>query len=309
MPPVLFHPLRALPNDLKRDGCGGLPRALVWLAAWLVLRPLVHVAAPHTLVKDRAEVESQPQGTPSSVSLTRSQAAQHRRVASGQVWIDRDRASERQRLIQEQARLAGLEEQIQTLRNDLDVDRQAGCIEPQAAGQGDAAAMSRIDPAVAEQECQRAPSAARHTPAAQVDVLRLPRDRDAPQRSEPLRVAARKRELAILVRDHRTTVAAIATIHAEVARHASPAPVAADVDVGIPLGTDALAQVDATPGAPWGGAHVRMDALHQPAAVFGQVASQQRAWMHLSGFPWTQYGRVARGAAHRTDQAREGRSK
>ena len=332
MPPDFFRTLRSLDNDPHRGRSGTALLALVLFAAWLTWGTMAQVAVLEVSERGRVEVETPPLplSAPVAGRLTLFKLALNQRVESGQIVAELDSSIERQRLAEEAARLTGLEAELQTLRRELEALRQAQRAEQQVARLSDRVAMARVNEAgqrtaqaeevaaryqklvgsAAEIEIRRTQSEAGQKRAAQavvrVEAKRLRRDRRALKLRGLVRIEELERELAVLATRKSTTAAGIATVQAEIDRRVLRAPVTGFIDAVMPLGTGAFVQAGDTLGLLLPVARLHIVALYQPAAAFGRIVPGQRAWMRLSGFPFTQYGRLALVVTHRANELRDG---
>jgi membrane fusion protein (multidrug efflux system) len=143
--------------------------------------------------------------------------------------------------------------------------------------------------------------------ALQLDTQRTGRERELKRRYARVQLAELQSELATLQGQLRVSLAAIATLRAELERRRVLAPFDGQIGALSPLSEGSVVQAGASFGVLLPSAPLRVVAEYPPAAALGRVRPGQTAWMRLHGFPFTQYGRLRLRVAHRADEVHEGR--
>lgn len=332
MPPDFFRTLRALERGKTHSFPLSAILALGLIGAWLTWFTLSRVAVLEVSERSRVEVQSPPLRLTAPVAgrLTLFLLSLNRRVERGEVVAEIDCTVERQRLREEQARRTGLDAELLTLQREIDALKQAQDAEQQVARMSSLIAAARFEEA-ARRTAQAEEVAERYRrlagAAAEIDVRRtwseagqeqaartalraeerrLRRERRALRLKGGVRIEELERQRTALSSRCSTSAAAIEIIEAEIARHVLRAPVAGFIDAVAPLGLGAFVQAGDTLGVllPTAGLHVV--AMYQPAGAFGRIAPGQRAWMRLSGFPFTQFGRLPLRVTRRANEVQDG---
>lgn len=332
MQPDFLRTLRSLEKESHSTFPISALLAFCMFGAWLCWSSLSRVAVLEVSERGRVEVMSPPLqlSAPVAGRLTVFSLSLNRQVERGEVLAELDSTVERRRLAEEQARLAGFDAELLTLRREIDALKQAQSAEQQAARMSGLVAAARLEEAsrrtaqaeeVAERYRRLAGAAAeievRRTQAEagqqqagrtvmRVEEQRLRRDRRALKLKGWVRIEELERELTALAGRRSTTAAGLAIIEAEISRRVLRAPVSGFIDAVAPLGPGSFVQAGDVLGLLLPKAELHVVAMYQPAGAFGRIAPGQRAWMRLSGFPFTQFGRLPLRVVRRANELREG---
>jgi membrane fusion protein (multidrug efflux system) len=324
---------------LRTDGpAGWLIQALVaalFLGLWASWFFGSRVTVLAVSTSARAEVDDQvhPVEAPVAGRIVRVAMDLDAEVEEGQILVELEVEGQQSRLDEQQARLAGLDSQLESLALELSgaelaleqwrTARQAEVDEAQeryneAREAADQAAQEAADQValedeglVSKQELARARSEATRKRAAaeaeQASLLRLRGDQQVEETTRRTELDNLRRETAQLVGERAAITAAVTGLRRELAQRTIRAPAAGRLGEVTPLGAgayvdegDRLATVVPT-------GRILAVAEFAPADAVGRIHAGQPARLRLSGFPSTRYGSIPATVARVGSEAQGGR--
>jgi membrane fusion protein (multidrug efflux system) len=303
---------------------------LAW-AAWLVS---ARVALYEVTDSARLEVEAaaHPVAAPVGGRVIATRLAIGREVQQGEPLVVLDAECQRHLIREKRTRCTALTERLESLRREIQAEREALAGQQAERATAIAAARARVAEAeararlagrqlarlellrarraVSPEEYQRGQAEAEACRAAlragELTAARLGQDRDVQLGDRKTRLAKLEREVVELKGDVAVEEAAIRTLEYEVERHIIRAPAAGRIGaVAAELRVGSVVREAETIGSIVPRGEPRAVALF-PVAAVGRVRPGQAARLRLDGFPWTQYGVLTARVADVGDEARDG---
>lgn len=243
--------------------------------------------------------------------------ALEQQVEANQVLVELDSQAERRELAEDKVKMAALTPQIEQLQAAIDAGQQAarsasqtGAVEIQQAAvrwrQAVQAAQTsanvakryemaqgvvpEIDLLKAEQQARSDESTARAL-SLDIDRYRETEAKEASDRTSQIEQLRASR--AQLIEEQDTTAANIRRLEYEIEKRLVHAPVSGRVAGLSVLRIGEFVSAGAEIATIVPPERVRAIADFAPAAALGVIRPGQSAWIHLSGFPWTQYGSIS----------------
>ncbi len=324
---------------LRADGpAGWLIQALVaalFLGLWASWFFGSRVTVLAVSTSARAEVDNQVHQVEAPVAgrIVRVAMDLDAEVEEGQILVELEVEGQQSRLDEQQARLAGLDSQLESLALELSgaelaleqwrAARQAEVDEAQeryneAREAADQAAQEAADQVtleeqglVSKQELARARSEATRRRAAadaeQASLLRLRGDQQVEETTRRAELENLRGETAQLATERAAITAAVTGLRRELAQRTIRAPAAGRLGEVTPLGAgayvdegDRLATVVPT-------GRILAVAEFAPADAVGRIHAGQPARLRLTGFPSTRYGSIPATVARVGSEAQGGR--
>jgi membrane fusion protein (multidrug efflux system) len=325
---------RSLASDNFRYALLAWLLAAILLASWLLWFCFSTVTVYEVSAKAHLEVKNAPHPVAALVAskVIAAPLAIGQEVQAGAVLVELDARSERFRLQEELARLAGIAPRIASIDKEiaaLDIARtndqraavaavQAARLRGKEAGaslefaeenarrlkeESEAGSIARIDAmrALAEAKKLAAAAAALAADAQRLELEALTRANQVTAQVEGL-----KRAAAALEADQAAAEAAVQGLRADIEKHVVRAPVAGRIGDALVLraGTYVAAGQTLATVVPKG--DLIIVAEFNPASVLGRVRPGQQARLRLDGFPWTQYGSIGATVGRAASEVRDG---
>jgi membrane fusion protein (multidrug efflux system) len=326
--------IQALRIDRFRSSFLVLLVAASLAGAWFSWFFLAGIARYEVTATARLEIDQQTTQVQSPVlgRVEASNLALDRLVTAGEVLVRLDADQETLRVTEERRRVAGLDSQVEALRQQLQNagdsrlrEREASVValDEARARYREADALARQ----AEEDASRLNSlhaeglaakrdleqirfeAERRKHAAEslrLDIDRLGREQRTRESDRSAQEAALSAEIHRLEGDRATGSAAIERLEHAAERRVVRAPVSGRLAEVAAVRPGAVVTEGEKLGAivPPGG--IRIVAQFAPAAALGRIRPGQRARMRLDGYPWTQYGSVQAVVSHVGGEVRDG---
>jgi membrane fusion protein (multidrug efflux system) len=325
---------RSLAGDNYRYALVAWLFAAVLLVIWLGWFFFSTVTVYEVSAKAHLEVRNAPHPVAALVAskVVSAPLAIGQEVRVGDVLVELDARSEKFRLQEELARLAGMGPRIASIGKEIAAldaaranDGRAAAAAVQAARfrgnearaslefaeenarrlgeESTAGSIARIEAMRALSEAKKlaAAAAALSADAQRVELEALTRANQVTAQIEGL-----KRAAATLEADQAAAEAAVHGLNAEIDKHLVRAPVAGRVGdaLALPAGAYVAAGAQLATVVPKG--DLIIVAQFNPASVLGRVRPGQRAHLRLDGFPWTQYGGVDATVGRVASEVRDG---
>lgn len=331
-----FHrSLCALGADRFRFTGAGLGAAAVCLGMWGVWAVRAQLTLFEVTREARVEVERAvtPIQAPLAGRVVRSLMEVGREVRAGEVLVELESEGERLAQKEEQARLEGLEPEVEGLRRQMAAEDAAQTSERQAALAALETARAQLREAEAparyaeeeaerleklrrgglipQREWEKGQAEARQRRAAvetaQLAIQRIEREQQTRERERKVRMERLSSELANLLTQTAARRAAIAKLGWEIQRRTVAAPAAGRIGEAAVLRAGAFVEEGARLGAivPEGG--LRVVAQFDPPAAFGRLRKGQAARMRLDGFPWAEFGTLPARVSAVANEIRDGK--
>lgn len=326
-------------RSLNRDGFGrsiaGILVAAALLAAWMTW--FLTVPVTRYAVTDQAHVEADQAihaiQAPVEGRVVLSHLLLGREVEAGDTLVEIETDGQRLQVQEEESRVAAIGTQLDAVRAQLAAQAQASQTEAQAFAaaldqsraqsreadalrefaEREASRLSRLQTQglVSESDEQRAAAEARSrraaTEALTLSTTRMERDQRRTESERQAAIARLQGERDQLEGARVTARRTIERLRFEVARRRIVAPVAGRLGEVAVVRVGAWVDEGAALGAVVPRGDLRIVAEFLPPAALGRIQPGQPAWMHLDGFPWTQYGAVRATVERVADEVRDGR--
>ena len=273
---------RSLTNDTSNYALLAWFFGSVLLSAWVAWFFFAEITVYEFSANARLEINrsANPITTPVAGKIIALSASIGQNVKTGDVLVELDASSEKQRLKEEQARLQALPAQIANLNNEINTQQQSKSIDREGGSAATQSARSRYQEALAV------------VGFANDNYRRLEIDAQTRASQKQTLIENLKREIARLTGELATTQATIARLQLDIDNHLIKSPV--DGKIGDMPSTQVGSYVAAGEklGAVVPQSELRIVADFNPASVLGRVHEGQRSQMRLDGLPWTQYGSI-----------------
>jgi multidrug resistance efflux pump len=253
------------------------------------------------------------------------------KVHSGDVLVLFDSETEERRLEEDKARLAAIVPELAKLNDEINTEDKSLSSEQRAAEvavdqlrvqwRGDRVAW-RIADDIAKRYVaagdsvspvnvlrQQADAGAKRAAAddAQLEIAREQRDEQTRESDRAAHIEQREQDRTRLDGERQTTHADIKSLEYEIEKRSIRAPVSGRVASVAELEVGTFVQAGERLATIVPAGKIRAVAEFDPSESLGRIEFGQRAWLHLSGFPWTQYGSVSATVASVASEPREGR--
>jgi membrane fusion protein (multidrug efflux system) len=237
-------------------------------------------------------------------------------VTKGESLVVLDSGAEQRQVDEDQTRKADLTPQIKEIYEEINAETTA----LKAAQQTTAVALNqaRIDWNGSEKTWQIADNIYRRYQAAKdvvpqiallkaeaeaqadrakadnqrLEMARLTRDANAQESDREARIEQLREEARRLEGDRRTAVAEVKRLQYEIVKHRVRVPVDGHVAAISPIRVGAFLHEGDRLAIIVPATTLRAVAEFTPSSALGLIKPGQPAWLHLNGFPWTQYGSV-----------------
>jgi multidrug resistance efflux pump len=314
---AFFRTIHELESDSPRRTVWATAIVAVLLAVWAIWLAVARVAIYGATEKARLVGGK---GYEADAAVAARVVAIHvslgQQVKEGDVLVELDAGAERRQLDEDRTRLAVIGPQLAQLSNAIAVEEQAlqssresGIVVVNEARVQWRGAESAWE--VANQISKRYDSAGEVVP--QIDRLRAQGEAEAARaKAEDLRLAIErlgrdqqmqasdrsshieqlKQTEMQLEGDQRTTKSEIARLEYEVEKHQIQAPISGRVAGLSQLRVGAFVHEGDLVATVVPRHSIMAVADFPPAIALGRIRPGQRAWLHLSAFPWTQYGTI-----------------
>lgn len=253
------------------------------------------------------------------------------KVHTGDVLVVLDPEAEQRQLEEDQARLAAVAPELAKLNAEIDTEEESLGSERRTAevameqlrvGWRGAEAAWRTADDIARRYVAagdtvprilvlRAQADARAKRAAadnaQLEIARAKRDEQTRESDREAHIEQLEQDRTRLEGEERTTQADIKRLQYEIEKRSIRAPVSGRVAAIAELEVGAFVQAGGRVATIVPAGEIRAVAYFDPSESLGRVEAGQRAWLHLTGFPWTQYGSVSATVASVAREPREGR--
>jgi membrane fusion protein (multidrug efflux system) len=125
-----------------------------------------------------------------------------------------------------------------------------------------------------------------------LELARLAQDSQTQQSDRTARIEQLREDGAHLEGEEKTTAAEIRRLEYEIEKHLVRAPIAGRVAGISPIRVGAFVHEGDRLATIVPAGTIKAIAEFSPSASLGLIRPGQRAWVHLNGFPWTQYGSI-----------------
>ena len=324
-----LHADRALRSNLA------LTVALLLLSAWIVWAFSAHLTRYEISENARLEVDAAlyPVQSGASGILSTSHLTLGREVKAGDILAELDSRGEQLSLAEQRTRLASIQPQLATLRQQVDSQTAGQLDEQQVSKTAVNAAQAQFEEAnaqasLAEAEWQRTNQLAREGIVSAAESQRSKAAADSKRaaaeslsatvaRLAPeLQVKGRDREIqrekiqadiSKLEAEAATAAAEANRLDYEIERRRIRAMASGRLGECASLRPGAHIREGDRLGLILPGGKLQVIAEFQPSAALGKVREGQRGVLRLQGFPWAQYGVVGTQVSRVADEIRDGK--
>ncbi len=320
MPMPFTRCTRALNADRFNRSAWMILLVTALIGGWLAWFGLANVTLFETTDAARLEVDSEVHPVEALVGgrVAVTHLAVGREVKAGDVLVELETEAQRLQLVEEQARVAALESQLDALRGQSSAEQQAQTETRQAApealdesrarlAEAEASARAAADEAarreklfasglVAEAELVRAQAESQKRQAA-ADALRIAisrqnKDQRAKDSGQQAGLEILKRDAAALEGEIKTRLTIIERLEHETGLRFIRAPAAGKLGEVAELRVGQVVHEGDKLGAVIPDGKLKLVAEFAPSDSLGRVKPGQPATLKLNGFPWTEYGKV-----------------
>ena len=301
-----------------------------WVAwATLATLTLYEITGTARLEVDRAVYPIQ---CPLTGRVTRMLLAVGQNVKAGDVLVELDTSVEQLQVSEEQARLAGMPLQIESLRRQITAELAARGEEQRAAevtadesrinasqaevpAAYNAAEVERLgrlrtEKLISERDYQRGVADARQSRLTadreHVAVRRVEQEQRTRASDRASRVHVLESEIVKLEVQMGTSRATAQRLVNEIERRVIRAPIAGRLGEAAPLRVGGVVREGEKIGGIIPGGSLIVVAQYAPSAALGRIAAGRPAQLRLDGFPWAQYGVVLATVSHVASEVRDG---
>jgi multidrug resistance efflux pump len=312
-----FRTIHELEADSPRNSIWAIALVALALGAWFAWLSLARVAVYRSTDRARViggtgyEADASAAGRVLEIHMRLGQ-----KVAKGERLVTLDSIAEQRELEEERTRQAVLAPQLAEISKEIDTDTEG----LRAAQQTSAFALSqaRIEWSGAEKTWQIADNIYKRYQAAKdvvpqiallkaeaeadadraradnqrVEMARLARDASAQTNDRTARIEELKQEGRRLEGDRRTAAAEAQRLQYEIDKHRILAPTDGRIAAISPIRVGAFVHEGDRLAVVVPATTLRAVAEFSPSLALGLIKPGQPAWLHLNGFPWTQYGSV-----------------
>ena len=329
------HTLRSLEVDGSRAARLLAVLALLLLAAWLTW--LARARVPIHEISEDARIQVDAAGHELTAAIegrvlaVRATVGEH--VDAGAILLELDDRDTRLSLEQARARMATLESVVAQRQRQISAERDAIEASERASGAAASQAKARVDQAIAaarlaESELEQLEDLREAEVSTELELQRSEAE------AEKLRAATRElrsagqRERAEQERDLRDRLATIVRVEGQIAelevelsgargqvesleaaleKHRIRAPVEGIIGELASVERGSWLARGEVVGVVLPSSELELVARFEPSAAVGRVEVGQLADLRLSGFPWTQYGKVRAKVSRVASEPRQGK--
>jgi membrane fusion protein (multidrug efflux system) len=312
-----YRTISELEGDSPRNSIWVIVLVTLVLGVWLAWLSLARVAVYRSTERARLiggtgyEADSSAAGRVIEIRMRLGQT-----VTKGESLVVLDSGAEQRQIDEDQTREADLTSQIKEIYEEINAETTA----LKAAQQTTAVALNqaRIDWNGSEKTWQIADNIYRRYQAAKdvvpqiallkaeaeaqadrakadnqrLEMARLTRDANAQESDREARIEQLREEARRLEGDRRTAVAEVKRLQYEIEKHRARVPVDGHVAAISPIRVGAFVHEGDRLAIIVPATTLRAVAEFTPSSALGLIKPGQPAWLHLNGFPWTQYGSV-----------------
>jgi membrane fusion protein (multidrug efflux system) len=312
--------MRSLYADRYRGAAMGAIAVIMLLGAWAgwFVWGRVWVYATSTSARLETMLPVHPIHASVSGRIADIHLALQSRVSAGKLLVQLDDAIPRLLLNEEKERLSGFEQQIDSVRDEINADERAMAASARAAEvalaqqkvehQRATAAhefnvskveqlrqlyklsnASQLELTGAELEARESAAALE---AARLGIDRITQDHVAQENDRAARIEARRAELTRLTAALATSRATVQRLQGEIERYRICAPIDGEVAEIRVLSAGQVVEPGQQLGAIVPDGRLRLVAQFAPASAMGRIRVGQAATVRFDGFPWAQFGRM-----------------
>jgi len=309
---------RALHRDGFRGSVLSIGAGFVILGAWAVWFFMADVTVVESSGDAQLAAASLPRPIESPIAgrVVVSRLRLGQAVQEGATLVELDSQALRLQVAEEEARLRGLEPQLQAIRGELEEEERGLATAARSARAARAAVDANRTEAevalrVARDERARMAAMQHQGVVPEVDLMRaagqveqrgaavkslrvqsdkLHLDERTTTSDRGAQIERLRREEGELVGDVEMTRARVERLEHEIAQHLIRAPASGVLSSVVELTAGAMLSRGDQVGSVLPAGRMRIVARFAPPQAIGRVRVGQRAWMRLDGFPWTQYG-------------------
>jgi multidrug resistance efflux pump len=310
--------IRDLQYDTHQRAFSAFAAAAVLATLWFGWLFLAHVAVYRT--SDRARLILGKRYEADAVAAGRIQAIRvsiGQQVHAGQILVELDSESERRQLIEDHMRLAAIRPQIQRIDAAIDAEQRSsssnqqsmkvslaqatvrwrGATESWRIAADIARRYEKARQAVSEiallEAVQQAQNARAEADALYLELERISKSAAKEESDRRADIERLRQNLMQLIGEQQTTSAEIQRLLYQIEKCHVRAPIGGRVAGLSILGVGRFVREGDLIGTIVPPEKLEAVADFTPATALGVIRPGQPAWLHLSGFPWMQYGSIS----------------